>query len=52
MLINDLVNSPQPGQLQDYIEVVTRMNQTIAFGSVEMGAVETVGYSSAAEDPY
>ncbi|KAI0731802.1 Cullin repeat-like-containing domain protein [Fomitopsis betulina] len=36
-----VLRGPQPGQLQDYIEVVTRMNQTIAFGSVEMGAVET-----------
>ena len=42
--------SPQPGLLQDYIEIVTRMNQTIAFGSLEMGAVETVCYSSASKD--
>ncbi|KZT66616.1 hypothetical protein DAEQUDRAFT_752050 [Daedalea quercina L-15889] len=36
-----VLRGPQPGQLQEYIEVVTRMNQTIAFGSVEIGAVET-----------
>ena len=50
--IHELPNSPQPGQLQDYIEIVTRMNQTIAFGSLEMGAAETVRYSSTARRVY
>ncbi|TFY62077.1 hypothetical protein EVJ58_g4095 [Rhodofomes roseus] len=36
-----VLRGPQPGQLQEYIEIVTRMNQTIAFGSMEIGAVET-----------
>ncbi|KAH9932337.1 Cullin repeat-like-containing domain protein [Fomitopsis serialis] len=36
-----VLRGPQPGQLQAYIEIVTRMNQTIAFGSMDLGAGET-----------
>ncbi|KZT07915.1 uncharacterized protein LAESUDRAFT_724388 [Laetiporus sulphureus 93-53] len=36
-----ILRGPQQGQLQDYIEVMQRMNVTIAFGATDGGARET-----------